>query len=255
MKKLLWLVCFICVFNNHLCAEKPSLHVCTVANYQAPGLINLINSGKAFGIDVKVIGMNQSYPNHFTKIRKMRQSLDHLPSSDVVLFVDAFDVLLLASKENILNKFLERKIPCIFSAERRYYPKNSGSDLDIPYPSSKTSFRYLNSGSYIGYVGYIKMMLDEIIDNQYSIPFTRYRRLNDDQYHCHRYFLQNQETIRLDKKTELFLPLADIEKEELVINSENRTVYVKETKNFPLIIHGNGPGKEMYQEIAKLFFD
>lgn len=255
IKKHLWLVYLFCFLSVGLFAKTPKkLHVCTVANYEDEGLDTLIKSGKAYGIDVNVIGMGDPYPNHFTKISKMYRYLDRLQPDDIVLFVDGFDVFFISSGDEIMTKFLKKKVPCIFSAEKRWYPKNSGSDLKIPYPESRTAYRYLNAGSYIGYVSFLKLMLEEIIDNKYSIPLSRYRRLNDDQYHFHRYFLQNQKFVHLDTETEMFLPLAYVDKNELKIDKENKRIVVKETGNSPIAIHGNGSGKDLYREFVSLFF-
>lgn len=249
---------FLCLFSlvtvSVFGATPPTLHVCTVANFQDERLDNLINSANTYGINLHVAGMDQPYRNNFYKMFRMYEYLDKLPINDVVLFVDAFDVLILASGEEILNKFLEKKVPCIFSAERRLYPRDPVKDLKIEYPEATSSFRYLNSGGYIGYVSFIKLMIAEIIDNRYSIPFTRYRRLQSDQFHCHRYFVQNQRQILLDTKTEIFLTLSDVEKKELIISPKERTVYIRETDSKPMIVHGNGPGKFLYKEIAEKFF-
>ncbi len=235
-------------------AVDPKLHVCTVANYTCPNLDNLINSGRHFGIEVEVVGMDQPYRNHFYKLTRMLAHLNTLPKNDIVLFVDGFDVLLLAPPEKILTTFAQKHVPCIFSAERRYYPNNSVADLKIEYPPSDTSFRYLNSGSYIGHVSFLILMIEEIISDHYSIPWKKISRINDDQFHCHRYFIQNQNLVYLDRTNEFFLALAYVDKSELKISKEDKSVFVKETGNFPMVIHGNGPGRPLYEEFARTFF-
>lgn len=237
----------------HMSAE-PALHVCTVANYQCDNLDYLLTSGRHFGIEVKVIGLDRPFPNNFTKLYRMQEYLRTLPPNDIVLFIDAFDVLLLGDAPTILSRYYEFETPCLFSAERRLYPRSSIKDLKIPYPKAETSFIYLNSGGYIGRVAHVQWMINEIIADRYTIPWRRFRRLRSDQFHCHRFFVQNPHLIKLDHHNKIFLTLSDVQREELRISIDKKEVFVKETGGYPLVIHGNGPGKFLYESMSRAFF-
>ena len=245
------LVLFLGAF---LSASEADFHVCTVANYQCHNLDILLNSAQHYGLQVEVAGLDKTYRNNFYKLFRMKEHLKNIPDQDIILFVDAFDVVLLGNKQQFIERFLSFNAPLVFSAERRLYPAHSVHDMKTPYPASSTTFRYLNSGGYIGKAGYIKIMIDEVISKRYSIPLIRYRRLQSDQFHCHRYFLCNQKSVKLDTKNKIFVTLSDVNPDELIIDEETMSVTVKETGNKPIAIHGNGPGKDLYNEIARLFF-
>ena len=234
---------------------KPRLHVVTVANYQALGLDRLLYSAEYFGHEVTVLGMDKPYPNHFVKVHNTLDFAQSIPSQDLILFVDAFDVMILGTEDEIVSRFLEFKKPCLFGAERNYHPKASVFDLIGEYPHSPTSLQYLNSGTYIGYAKYVKDMIRTVLRRQHKMPIKRMpKRFNDDQYHFHRYFARAYDEVERDVYAKIFFPLTNINENELVLDSENKTIFFTETGEFPLVIHGNGKGLPKMIEIFDEFF-
>lgn len=246
---------FFSCFCTLILAE-PKLHVVTVANYQNVGLERLLYTAKFFGItDVQIMGMNEPYPHHLTKLYQMLKFLEKTPEEDVALFIDAFDVILLGSKEEILERFLAFNAPCLFGSERNYHPKDSVVDLGEIYPESPTSLAYLNSGQYIGYCGYLKKMIKEALSNRFYMPLRRYyNRLHDDQYHFQRYFIKHQQEVLLDRHAAIFLPLTNVGRPELTLDLERRSILFNETQSYPLVIHGNGKGNVLLLQIYEELF-
>ena len=74
------------------------LHVCTVANWRHPNLAKLIASCEQVGIELEILGMSEPYRRNTDKLVAMKKYCAQLPDDDLVLFVDAFDVLILADR-------------------------------------------------------------------------------------------------------------------------------------------------------------
>lgn len=233
----------------------PKLHIITVANYQAIGLERLLYTAEYFGNKITVLGMDKPYPNHFVKLKEAYDYVEFIPDTDVVLFLDAFDVIMLGNGDEILKRFLEFNMPCVFGSERHYHPKDSVLDLIGQYPSAPTSLQYLNSGTYIGYAGFIRSMIKDVFKKHYQMPLNRfYNRLNDDQFHFHRYFARHMDKVVRDVHAKIFFPLTNIGYHEIQYDTKDKTLYFEETKTYPLVIHGNGKGLPMMNYLFDQFF-
>ena len=150
--------------DSHPKTPSPILHICTVASSKAQGLKQLLRSCERHGITIDVLGMDLPYNGNSHKLLYVQEYLNNFPPEDLVLFVDAYDVLFMSNAETIRNKFLNMNVPFLISAERGCFPFPR---LAKHFPPGPSSFRYLNSGSYIGYVHAIK----EILNDLSPIPF------------------------------------------------------------------------------------
>ena len=110
-------------------------------------------------MDIKVLGMGKPYFSHSLKLLYMSDFLNTLPEDDIIMFVDAYDVLIISDKKTILEKFLQKKTPLLFAAEKNCWPLDNVKDR---FPNSPTPFKYINSGTYIGYVYFLKKWLRDL---------------------------------------------------------------------------------------------
>lgn len=232
---------------------EPRLHVVTVANKSNQNLDSLVKSANHFGMEVEVAGKKQLYLNDLYKLYRMKEHLESLSDDDIVLFVDPSNTIILGSEEEIVKEFIERNIPCIFAAERKLHPKKLLSQLNIDYPESSSSFRYLHSGCFIGYASFLQMMINEIILERYSIPLKCYSQVLNPQFHFQKYFGKNQRFFQLDSNNDLFLVLSDMSRNEIVLSKGDKSVFVKETKGQPLVIYGDSKESSLYMDIASMF--
>jgi len=94
------------------------------------------------------------------KLLAMREFLATLPSSDVVCFVDGYDVTCFDCERDgmgdVLEKFKRMNVDVLASAETSCYPWSHVQPL---YPSTTSIYRYLNSGGYMGYVAALQQVL------------------------------------------------------------------------------------------------
>jgi len=89
------------------------------------------------------------------KLDAVKLFLSGKPPNDIICFVDAYDVICFADPPEILEIFLAQNTDILFSAETSCYPW----PIQHMYPPSVTPYRFLNSGSYIGYVWALQKML------------------------------------------------------------------------------------------------
>ncbi len=219
-------------------ADLSNFHICTVATKKTAGLDQLVNSCQQKQIEIDILGMGKPYHGHGHKLLYVQKYLENIPDDHIVLFVDGYDTFLLADKETILNKFLEKKVPCIFSAEYSLFRR-------AEYPKSPTKFQALNSGSYIGYANCLKQLL---------LALSPIKVRSDDQNMIRPYFLAHQDEIVLDYYCDLFFPLNNIRPKEIRVDLEKKVIHCVITKTAPCVIHGNGWGRKFYQQLYDALF-
>lgn len=217
------------------------LHVCTNASHQIPALEQLLESCRANGIHLDVLGLGEPF-SFGKKLNDYLKYLEGIPPDDVVLFIDAYDVLILADEKTILEKFFLMNAPFVISVETNCFPF---AHLAPYYPPSPTKFKYLNVGSYIGYANHIQQIYEDLSPIPDDI---------DDQGLLTVYFLKYPEKFKLDYHCELFLTLFQVTKKELVLDRQKKIVKSLTTGTEPCLVHGNGPAKVLYQKIYDTLF-
>lgn len=239
---LLYLLC-LCVGTSITCeAKNTNFHVITVATEENVGLNQLRHCCREFGIDLRVLGMGIPYPGHGYKLSQLQNFVRHVAKDDVVLFVDAYDVLILADKKTILEKFRAKNVPFIISTESNCWPLTS---REAEFPPSPTPFRFINSGGIIGYAGHIRKILSAL---------KPIHPKDDDQGRFTELFLKDKSLFCLDYQADIFLTLHGVSKNDLVVEKGKKRVKCLITESIPLIIHGNGYGKLLYYELYNFLF-
>lgn len=216
------------------------LHVYTVATRPDPALDALIDSCHRKGLGLHVLGINNLWQGFGNKYLWTAEYLDlqRLSGDDVMVFVDAYDVLALADEREILEKFRESAARIIFTAEKTCYPDPS---LAVRYPRSPTSFKYLNSGGAIGYVSDVRAMIEMI----------GFQTTDDDQRAITRFFLDHPGRIALDTQCTFFLPLFAVGDAELDLDLNEGRVVLRETGRRPCFLHGNGPSVTYLHDLGQ----
>jgi len=249
------------------------LHVVCVATEIKPELKLLYGSALDLGVKMSVLGLGAPWRGLASKIALLKEYLADVPSTDLVLFVDAYDVLLLADAKHMIQRFLALKAPVVFSAEYTCAPDKG---LSLLYAHNTTmQFSYVNSGSYIGYVSNVQVMLDEVqrdIAVHHTMNGADQYRL-DDQRWFNRYYVRHQSdgSIALDRTGILFHTLHDVPLSAFgTINGEENVGAlhsgVVADKAFavaseqtgadaaaagrPCLIHGNGNGLTVFKTLA-----
>lgn len=220
------------------------LHVCTVATKNTSGFENLKKSCKSVGLRLTALGMGEEYSGNYVKLIWTKKFISTLAKDDILLFIDGYDVIILADEQEILDKFTEMNAQFIIGAEPVLYP--SKHRILVNYPESPTKFRYINSGCYIGYVSAIEEILDDLI--------AHYPSYKSDQKRTHEHFLRNKEKYTLDYHCNLFLNLSRVPSRHLYIDFENKRIFHKPTNTLPIAAHGCGLRKKYIIELGQKLF-
>lgn len=218
------------------------LHVCTVASKHTRGLEQLLHSCRYFDIQIDVLGMDQPFRGLSEKFLLVEEYIRKLDDKDIVLFVDAYDTLFLEGTENILNKFYKMEAPFVISVERYCWPYR---DRWKEFPEGPTSFRYINTGTYIGYVYQLRQIFKELAPIYAG---------QIDQGIMTLHYFKNPDLYTFDSTCTLFMPMAGMARCEIVIDQKAFNVTCVETGTTPSIIHGNGGSKPHYQWIYDTLF-
>lgn len=131
-------------------------------------------------------------------IMKLKMLFEYLISADpelVVLVVDAYDVVVYAGYQELIDKFYEAKADVLFSGESNFMYKEPAKWLEFlrKYPQQPTIYQYLNSGTYMGQAKYLKKMLVamqkkfnlNLLDEGKLLP------LKSDQYLLSRFYVEH----------------------------------------------------------------
>ncbi len=238
MKKsfLLFSVLFaVSLFSN-------TFHLVTYASHCEEGLIKLLRSCKHTGNQITILGMGKPYGGNTQRLLEYKQYLSTLPEEDIVMCIDAFDVLLCERAKQLVDGFHSFNAPLVFSSSTVCWPHYH---LGQFFDSVDSKFKYLNGG---GYVGYVKR-LNEMLEDLSPIQIAR-----SDQAILIPYYLKHKQTIALDNYCRLFLPLRAVKRRELAVSRKQKKVQYRPFGHFSGMIHGHGQGRTTYSWLVSQLY-
>lgn len=228
-----------------------NIYFITIANKITVELEILQKSAKINNINLIVLGLHKNIEigHHYGfgwKLILLRNFLRELNYNDIFIFMDAFDVVILSNVHEILKKFFIFKCKILFSAENYCWPDSNKETL---YKIKTKFHNYLNSGTFMAYVGYFKKFYDI---HSFLIDIK-----TDDQRYYTDLYLQYQDKINfitLDRKSKIFMCLAGAE-DLLVFDKFKNRFKNKQTNQYPCIIHSNGKNKSFINYFDKNFME
>ena len=134
--------------------------IVTVATHIDGYLNTLIESLKRYNISLNILGLGTKWKGFQTKIVLMRDYMETLNDDEIVVFIDAYDVIFL-HPEDLEQKFKSFNKKIIFGEDLDipFYHKYSYNKMFPPCILNKKKYR-INTGLYMGYVKYIKELLN-----------------------------------------------------------------------------------------------
>ena len=251
------------------------VHMVAVATALKPELKLLYSSALALGVRMKVLGLGAPWRGLASKVELLQEYLSKVADDDLVLFIDAYDVLLLADADKLIHRFLALNARVVFSAEYTCAPDKGLSLLYANVTSTRaTPFTYVNSGSYIGYVADVRTMLQEVQDDiltHHTFHGADRFRL-DDQRWFNRFFVRHQtswwantskdgtdpviRSVALDRQGLLFHTLHDVPLDAFKSTSGAvGSLFSTVVRAQPCLIHGNGNGITTFRHLAAKLID
>jgi hypothetical protein len=206
------------------------MKVVTMATHNERMLDILNQSVSDRGMKLEIFGWGEVWKNYGTKLHLFNQHIQQYNDNEIILFMDAYDTILLANEDEIITKY--NQLNSTLSVKKRDLIFSNGSNLMI-YPLNKILLQ-MNSGMFIGRGGKIKELLSRICkeydlekEGSCDVILERYK----DEYY-------------IDDENELFYNyyfdgcLKDIFTDQLLKNDiivRNKRLYVR--GKVPLAIH------------------
>jgi GR25 family glycosyltransferase involved in LPS biosynthesis len=214
--------------------EREDVKVFAFATEANDGLKMLYESGLKYGVPLEYAGLNEEwsggnearldYPGGGQKVNILKNTIKDMVDDTLVIFTDGYDVLYNEGLDVILDKFKKFDTKVLFGAEASCWPDENLKD---EYPETDSPLKFLNSGVIIGYVGELKKITAESIEDT-----------EDDQLYYTKKYLSDEFDIKLDHKCEIIQNLSLFN--EVQINKLKSKLQNTLFETIPCIIHGNG---------------
>lgn len=232
------------------------IHAVTYASHQGSDdrFCRAVESAVRHDIKLTILGWGVKWEGLSQKLLASHSYAKSLPPTDIILFTDAFDVLFTNKVDQIYENFIalssETDSKIIFSAECGCWPHvmEDRAVCFTGYPKSPTPYRYLNSGTWIGYADSSVIMLEQIIKE----AGTNFKNANDQKLVADMY-INDRYGIKLDFYNKIFqsmhmtldapLPMCNPVDDIALLNSKWVN---KRTKGLPSVLHFNGGGKRYH---------
>ena len=228
-----------------------TLHIFTCST-DPNRLLYLKESGNLHNIEVKCLMPSEWIGFYYTKIKVMQEAIESLNDDDLVVFTDAYDVIINGEVDEIFEKFKTYNCDILLSAELYCWPPYYKAELDIEVKSN-TKYKYANSGGYMGYVKNLKQLF------AWKTEEEKINMCKDhgDQAYFMRYFTDNHKTsnIKLDTNATIFQSMVFVSWKE--IDFRNGRMFNNVLNSYPNFIHFNGSSMYTNQRhnIMPVFID
>jgi hypothetical protein len=201
------------------------------------------------GCDLVVLGLGETWGGYAWRAAKLQAYLDGLSEKEIVVCVDAYDIVILQHATTIIDTFLRMKaalppdVKIICSEDRS---SDYGTSFKIfnwlAFHACTTSVskrpRYINAGTYIGYAGDVRHVLRELC-NEYNCndPDT------NDQVILQKYCTKYDHYFAVDVDLQIFLvicsPASKIDEKKHAITYTSDGSLVVGERSLPCILHGS----------------
>jgi hypothetical protein len=236
----------------------------TVATDPQHYYYSMIESAKRNNIDLEILGWGKKWGGFIWRLKLLINYLQNLDKNEIVMFVDAYDIIFMKGPQEIENEFLSYDKNIVFGGlcgENSYLEKKMTKLIfskNLEFPEQETCFKALNAGCYIGYADSILDILTGIC----SRNDCRNKKL-DDQKIISEYFIKNHhnKNLGIDFNTRIVynfespsdfnyiynhiirffnLKTIDYGLENKLFKLENNNFLVKQNGTYPCIIHAHG---------------
>lgn len=162
----------------------------------------------------------------WNNLQKFVLTLDIIENSkcEYILGLDSHDVLLLGDLTNILKKFKSKNCEILFNCEKKFYPNFNNKyfveNKNFQQKVSKSCFKYLNSGCWIGKKDFCKKLFEECSKVRLWEMFDCTNKLklyNCDQSVVHGVFKKYYPKIQLDYNCDIFFNISFAEEKDLKV--------------------------------------
>lgn len=208
------------------------IHIVTVATSDKLYFKALKESCKLNDVNLKILGWGMKWTGYTMKINLIREFLKTMPNNDIVVFIDAYDVLVLKNLAEIKKRFISYDTPILFS-------EDIPNTIIKEYGYKKLFWgckdnKYLCSGLYAGYVYALKLFYTELC-LEYDCSDHANDQLIISRFCSSDFFTKY---VKLDTENKVFLNIYS-DKSPLIDNN----IDLQEVLEYdPCIVHAPGNG-------------
>jgi hypothetical protein len=169
---------------------------------------------------------------------------------EALIVVDAWDTVIMASPEEVVEKYRALGSAVVICAEYNLWPDRPPGGGDGGYPEADGHFKYINSGGFIGTAASLPTMFAKMrahfgeqfhCDTYFGSP----RDAADDMRCWHWYFVnQGRAEIRRDTNATIWLNLNDVAVQDVSADEDRPGRVVFKGSSLPSMLHAQGNGKE-----------
>jgi|GEM_PF-1186096 hypothetical protein len=165
-----------------------------------------IDSCSRYSIEPVILGQNEKWAGYGRRLIAIRDYIKNLPAKELVIIVDAFDVIFLCGIDEIEYKF--NKLSSSFLCGAISLGKPAGRIYNYEFnrtgkkvPITPTNYNFLNSGTWISHASYAQYLIDELIQEYHMTEKSLDQQLLTDIY------VQNLFNVDIDWRCEIFYNL------------------------------------------------
>ena len=207
---------------------------------------DLVESARKFNYELVTLGMGTKWKGFGDKLLGYYNFVKNYENKEeVILFVDAYDVLLCRDSKDIIATYKENYDKVVFNCEIDSYNPSTILIRNLQYNPGKlpycgdncSSCKYINSGVFIGKVKDIENILHNLVN------YSTFSNNTDDQRILNKLYSKGIIDIDIDWKGVLFGVLS-METDNIFfkqITQKHNQIYNPHTKTYPYVLHG--PGK------------
>lgn len=233
-----------------------SVEVVTIANripdrarepyYNFPAFITSL---ERFGVKPTILGMGEPWGGLMTKPRRLREWLRAGNcKADTLIVTDAFDVVFVASPEEVAEEYAHWFPALLFNAEKALFPRSELKwRFDKIAGDERSPWKYLNSGFFIGPPEQVLALLESMWLNDIADDFRAGDELHggsgrmvepNDQGWYQTIFCAQTVPMELDCDARICQTLSDCSLDEFDLSGDRLKNIA--TGSYPLVWHFNG---------------
>jgi hypothetical protein len=189
---------------------EPEIKIVTVSTHESGYLKWLKESCIRHGTELQVLGTGVKWEGYITRSKILNKFLESENEENIVCVVDAYDVIMLKSVEELRNSFIRSGHKIIFSlTPTEHSNENIIGSLVQEYLrvefSVKDGLQHINPGLYMGYVKDLKEMNNEIMRMYFQ------SRQCDDEKLINIYYGLNSSHVFVDEQHNFFKNISPLD--------------------------------------------
>jgi hypothetical protein len=196
----------------------------------------LLDTANHLDINVELIGIGYTFTTFTNRLYILQDYLKNTNPEEIVLVMDGYDTLFNNTLEYTINQFKNKNTKILISAEKFF--TYQWDDFRNKFDSIDSNYKYVNAGTYMGYAGDLKIMIDELFKIYQSHPTDIDQGLLGIWVYNN---FEDKQKVQLDINCDVFWVTSG---DWSILNdiSKNKNIINPFTNTKPFIIHNTGNG-------------